>query len=194
MTAQGDPLLQLPQLERVELLVQFRLSGEHDLQELLPGRLQIGQQPYLFQQFPRQVVRFIHHQQGSQFLPVPRQEERVQRQQDFILRLARYRQSKIPRDIAEKLQRRQAGIEDQREGNVALLQQPKQGTQHQGLAGTDFPAQDHESLVRRHAVVQRRQCFVVPRRRKQKRRIGRDLERIQSKLIERFVHVCYPCK
>ena len=62
MAAQRDPLLQLPEFIRIEFLIEFRLAREHDLQQLLPRRFQIGQKPDFFQYFRRKVVRLVHHQ------------------------------------------------------------------------------------------------------------------------------------
>ena len=53
MAAQRDPLLQLPEFIRIEFLIEFRLARQHDLQQLLLRRFQVGQKPDLFQYLRR---------------------------------------------------------------------------------------------------------------------------------------------
>ena len=59
VVAGGDPLIELAQLGQLEILCQFGLADEHDLQELLGFRLEIGQQAYLFEYLGLQVLRFV---------------------------------------------------------------------------------------------------------------------------------------
>src|SRR5579862_4384420 len=59
--AQSDSLFQLPQADRVELLVQLRLSDQQNLQQLLLWRLQVAQQSDLFKNFCREMVRFVDY-------------------------------------------------------------------------------------------------------------------------------------
>ena len=106
----------------------------------------------------------------------------------LVFGLARNRQPEIARDIAHEFQRRKRRIEDQSKGNIATLQQPQQRAQNERLSRAHLARQNYKSAVRRHSVVQRSECFVVPRRGKQKRRIRRDLERVALQIIEALVH------
>ena len=56
----GDPLRQLAQIGAVEQFAQLRLSDQNDLQQLLRGRLQIGQQAHLLQHLDGEILRLIH--------------------------------------------------------------------------------------------------------------------------------------
>ena len=62
MATQRDPLFQLTQFMGIEFLIEFRLTRQHDLQQLLLRCFEVGQKPYLFQYFRRQVMSLIHHQ------------------------------------------------------------------------------------------------------------------------------------
>ncbi len=64
-------LTHLTQLMRVQQLHQFRLADQHDLDQLVTGRLEIGDQPDLFQHRRRQNLGIIdecqHFSPGDPF-------------------------------------------------------------------------------------------------------------------------------
>src|ERR1035441_480574 len=155
----------------IEFLIEFRLARQHDLQQLLLRRFQVGQKPDLFQYFRRQEVSLIHHQNRGQSLLMSLQQEAVQYVDELVFGLARDRQPEIERDIAHKFQRRKRWIENQSERHIAALQQSQQRAQNERLSGAHLARQNYKSPVRGHAVVQRSERFVVPRRRKQEERI-----------------------
>ena len=88
MGAQGDSLLQLPQADGIEFLIQFRLANQQNLQQLLMRGLQIAQQPDFFQNLRRKVMRFVDHQRRGQFLLVARNHIMSDLQQQFAFVLA----------------------------------------------------------------------------------------------------------
>ena len=53
--AKSNPLLELPKPDGIQFL-KFRLADQHDLKQLLFGRLQVRQKPDLFKYFGRQMV------------------------------------------------------------------------------------------------------------------------------------------
>jgi len=110
----------------VEFLIEFRLSSQYDLQQLLLRGFEVGQKPDLFQYFRRQMVSLVHHQDCRQSLLMSVKQETIQHVDQFVFGLARHRQPEIERDIAHEFQRRQRGIENQSEGNIAALHQPQQ--------------------------------------------------------------------
>ncbi len=71
----------------IEFLIEFRLTPQHDLQQFLLRCLQVGQKPYLFQYFQRQVVSLVHHQNRRQSLLMSLQQEAVQHVDQFVFRL-----------------------------------------------------------------------------------------------------------
>src|SRR5229473_46564 len=179
---------------RIEFLIELRLTRQHNLQQFLLRRFQVGQKPDLFQYFRRQVVSLVHHQDGRQFLLMSLQQEAIQDVNQLVFGFARDRQPEIKRDVTHEFQRRKRGIENQGEGHIAALQQPQQRAQNERLSGANLARQNYESAVRCHSVIQRSERFVVPRRGKQKRRVRRDFERISLQLIEALVHDFYPYK
>src|SRR5579862_2603632 len=97
-------------------------------------------------------------------------------------------QSEIARDVAHEFERRKRGIEHQREGHVAALQQSEERPQDQRFARSYLARQDHEPAMRRHSVIQRSERLVVPHRRKKKRRVGSDLEGVALQIVESLIH------
>jgi len=50
---------------RVDSAIQFGLTHKDDLQQFLPGRFQIAQQPNLLEHLPREKLRFVNDQDAS---------------------------------------------------------------------------------------------------------------------------------
>src|SRR3984957_11085095 len=186
--AESNTLLELPQIDRIQLLVEFGLPDQQYLQQLLLRRFQIGQQPDFLEHFHRKMVSFVHHQHRGQALLMPRNYERTQIQQKVTLGLARSRQSKITGNILQEIGRRQPRIEDIRIGHVAPAQQLQQAEHQQGLARAYFPGHYHEAFASPHSVVQSRQRLVVSLRREKKRRVGSNLERVALQIVKTLIH------
>ena len=178
----------MPQLDGVELLVQFGLSHQQDLEQLFARRLEVGQETDLLEHFCRNMVRFVDHQHGGEFLLMARNHVVAQHQQKLALVLARHVEPEVAGNILQELDGREPAIEYVGVGNIALIQQLQQAADEQRFAGTDFSGHDHESLVTSDAVVQRRQRFVVSPGGKKKKRIRSDLEGITLQIVEGFVH------
>ena len=62
MVAAGDALCDLAQVVAIQQFAQFGLSDQDDLQQLLRGRLEVGQQPHLLEHLAVEVVRLVDHQ------------------------------------------------------------------------------------------------------------------------------------
>ena len=60
--AGGDPLGQLAKRRVQHHVAQFRLADQHQLDDLVLARVDVGQHPQLFQAFRRQVLRFVEDQ------------------------------------------------------------------------------------------------------------------------------------
>ena len=63
--AQRDALPELPELRLVELLFEFGLARENDLQQLFRGSLQIRQQPDFLEHLRRKILRLVDDQHGA---------------------------------------------------------------------------------------------------------------------------------
>src|ERR1700722_2751990 len=185
---QGNPLLELPQIDRIQLLVEFGLPHQKNLQQLLLRRLQIGEQPDFLQHLHRKMVSFVHHQHRGQTLLMTRNHERTQIQQKIALGLARGRQPKITGNILQEIGGCQPRIEHIRISHVAAAQQLQQAAHQQSLARAYFPGHDHEAFAPPHSVVQRRQRLVVSLRREKKRWVRSNLERVALQIVETLIH------
>ena len=62
MVAHRDPLAQLGQPPAVEPLTQLGLADQHDLQQFAPVRLQVGEEPDLFEQLRFEVLGLVDEQ------------------------------------------------------------------------------------------------------------------------------------
>src|SRR5580700_953485 len=197
MGTQGNALLELPQIHRIQLLVEFGLPHQKNLQQLLLRRFQIGQQPDLLQHFHRKMVSFVDHQHRGQALLVTRNYERTQVQQKVALSLARGGQAKITSHVLQEIDRREPRVEDICIGHVAAAQQLQQAAHQQGLARAYFPGHYHEAFAPPHSVVKRCQRLVVSLRREKKRRVWSNLERVALQIVETLIHwesTSYPRK
>ena len=59
MVTGGYSLCQLAQIGLTQQSLQLRLTDQHDMQQLMPMGLQIGQQPHLLQYIPAQILCLI---------------------------------------------------------------------------------------------------------------------------------------
>ena len=75
----GDSLRQLAQIGAVQQFAKFRLPDQNDLQQLLRGGLQIGQQPDLLQHLGGQVLRLVHDHDDAPPFGVGRQQPPIER-------------------------------------------------------------------------------------------------------------------
>src|SRR6266403_1901278 len=66
--AKGDSLLELSKSDGIQLLIQFRLSDQKNLQQLVISCLQVRQEANLFENFRRKMVCLVHDENRSQFL------------------------------------------------------------------------------------------------------------------------------
>src|SRR6185312_2150812 len=98
--------------------------------------------------------------------------------QKFALVLAGRLHSKIRRYELQELQRGEAAVKNVGVSNLVALEVVEQAAYQQGFPGANFSREHHETLALTDGVVQRRQRIIVLARRKQKRRIRRDFERV----------------
>src|SRR5580698_10908848 len=189
LRAEGNSLLELAQSHRVQFVVQLWLAHQQNLQQLGLGRFQVGQQPDLFQNLRRQLMRLIHHQHRGQPLAVALDYVPVELQEQFTFILVRRRQLEISGDVLQKLNRRHQAVKHIGVGDIVIfLEQLQQAAQQQRFASSYFTRQDDESFTPPHAIIKCSQRLVVPLRREQKRRVGSDLKRLACQIEKGFIH------
>src|SRR5271165_4018117 len=148
MRTQCDALFELPQLDRIELLIQFGLAHQEDLQQFFVCSLEVREQTDLFQNVSREMMGFVDHEHGGQLFFSARDHIMSQLQQEFALALACGRQSEIAGYVLQKLNRSQQPIKNVGVLNVmAVGQQLQQAAQQKRLARAHLPRQYHEALV-----------------------------------------------
>jgi hypothetical protein len=124
-------------------------------------------------------VRLVHNEHGGHLHRAPGSKKVAQVKQQFVFAFARRREPEVGENVLQEFRRSQPAIEKIRVGNVlALLQQPEQASQQQGLARAHFSRQDNKSLVLPNAMIKRRQRLVVPLGRDKTNGIGCQVERI----------------
>ena len=141
MVSAGDSLRQLAQLGAVEQFAKLRLSDQNDLQQLLRGGFQIGQQPDLFQHFGGQVLRLVHDHDDAPALGVGRQQPPIQRVDHLFDAVAigvGDAEAQLLADGEQKLDRRHARIQNHRHIGV-MRHARQQRAHHGGFARAHFP-------------------------------------------------------
>src|SRR5579863_1721702 len=134
------------------------------------------------------MMGFVHDENCGQTLLMACDRVVAQLEKEIALVLARSRQSKIAGNILKKFCRTQKRIEDIGERDVRAIQDVEEAPDQDGLTSTYFSGENYKAFAPLDSVVQRRQCFVMFRGRKQERRIRRDVEWVPLQIVEAFVH------
>jgi hypothetical protein len=188
--ARDHALGQLLQLGPGQLVAQFGLADQHDLQQLAFLRFQVGQQAQQFQQLGRQRLRLVDDQHELLARGVARQQVVVQRIGPGLQAVGRRPGQRDAELLAHRLQqfhRRQFGVVDVGHlvaGRDLLQEAAADG----GLAGADPAGQQHEAAAALQPVQQVGQCFAVHRAQVQEARVRRDRERLLLQAEEGRVH------
>src|SRR6266853_2758094 len=153
--AERNSLLQLPQADGVEFVIQFGLSDKENLKQLLLCSLKIAQEPDLFQNFRRKVMRFVDHQGRRQLSLASVNDIIGNLKQQFTLVPGCDRKPQIIGEVLQELHGGETAIEDVSVADIfTLLQQVQQIVKQKSLASSHFSGQDHNSLMSPDAVVE----------------------------------------
>ena len=157
---------------------QFRLADEDDLQQLALARFQVGQQAQLFQHGGGQVLRFINDQHIVLALRMAGQQVRIDGI-DIAFHAGniwRHGDAELLADRQQQFLDGQFRIENV--GKLAIVRDLlHEAAAHGGLAGADFPRQQHETAAAAHAVQQMRERLTVALAHEQVAGIGSDRKR-----------------
>ena len=189
MVARGDALRELAQVVARQHRAQFRLPQQDDLQQLLRGGLEVGEQAHLLQRIERQVLRLVDDQHHAQPLRVGLEQVGVE-YVDQRLDAAPAAFDGQPQFLADRfkqLDRRYARVQHQRHARV-LRQLLQQQAAQRGLAGADLAGQLHEAAAAAlaDAETQVRERIAVTLAEEHEARIRGDRERWlgQAEVIE----------
>ena len=158
--ADRDPLPQLLEFGRGQLIAETGLADEHDLQQLGLFRLQVREHPQFFEGGGTEVLRLVDHQQHQ-----PARQALV----DQVLREVADEdwlgssgdiEPEIERDRLEQLARLEHRVDDAPDSRVAV-EAPQQCLQERRLPGSDFTGDDDEAGLRFQAVAQIAERFLM---------------------------------
>src|SRR5207247_745746 len=125
---------------------ELRLADEQDLEQLLPGRLEVRQESDLLQGFRRQVLRLVDDEYGAEALAPPVAEEAIEGAQALGGANAVGGQTEVPQHGLEDAVERQRRVEDQRGGSPGV-EAFEQRMEQRRLAGAHLAGQDEKAAV-----------------------------------------------
>ena len=173
--AVGDSLLQLAHLGRPQMLIELRLPEEHDLQQLVPVRLEVRQQPDFLQRLLRHRMRLVDQDHHAPALAEKADEMLLQSAQHARRALVLHVELQLVADRKEDFiprQRRTAEINGFDRWRQALHQHP---AQHR-LAAADFAGDLDDALVVSDRVEKRLERCAAVGALKEEIRMGRNAE------------------
>ncbi len=143
----GDALGKLTQIVAIQQLTQLRLADQDDLQKLLRGSFQIGEQAHLFEHVRGEILRLIDDDDDAPPLGMRRQQPVVEGVDHLFHAVAVRGLDRQPQFLADRQQefhRRDAGIQDHR--NVGMMGDARQQRPYdRGLAGSHLAGQLDET-------------------------------------------------
>ena len=159
MISAGDPLRELAQIGPVQQFPQLRLSDQNDLQQLLGGSFQVGQEADLLQHLDREILRLIHQHDDAPAFGVRIEQPSIQRVHHLLDAVAIRigdGQAQLLADREQKFHRGDAWIQDH--GDIGVMRDTRQeGAHHGGFAGAHFAGQLDEATRFIDAIQQMRQ-------------------------------------
>ncbi len=175
--ARSDALIELSQVWRRKHAAQLGLANQEDLQELVLGGLEIGQQSNLLHDLRPEILRLVddQHRPSATGMGVEQKEVQTVHQRLRGLLGSRHIEAELVADGMQELHPGQRRIQHQR--NVhALGQLLQKGATDRGLAGTHLAGQEHEAAAVAGTIEEMRQGLTVLSAQEQILRVRRDGE------------------
>src|SRR5258708_26202906 len=186
--AKHNALPELAKLRELELLFQFRLAGEHDLQKLFCGGFQIGQEADLLQHGIRQVLGFVDDQNDGFPIAIAFEKPVIELEKLLALGVRLAGNIEFGQDEIEELAGIHPGVEEESGARTAMVKPVEQAIDQGGLAGADFARKGNEAFTGLNSVHQACQRLLNLLRKKKEARIGVDVERVFFQTVKAFVH------
>jgi len=183
MIPHGDALAELTQLMAVQTVAQFRLAHQDDLQQFAVVRFDVGNQPHLFQQILRQILRLVHNQDRFFAGQSLFQQKVGDASHRFHPILAFHFESKFGGDGFHQFIAAHHRVQDQRRGKtcVELFQQR---AAERRLARAHLAGELHEALALADPVEQMIERLAVLGAVEKKARVRRDVERREFQSVK----------
>ena len=186
--AMGNAFAKLPDILLAQILIQLRLSEQHDLQQFIVLRFQVGEQADFLQRGNRHPLRFLHEDHNLSLLAVAFHQIFVQRVRYFqAARVLWYAQLHLERNGVKNFFRRHTRI-CQIDGFNIRRQTGLQHTAQHRFAAAHFPGHLDDAFPVRDRVDQCFQDGAAIAALEEHIRIGCDLEGGVGKSEELVVH------
>src|SRR5262249_30098493 len=128
--SQRNPLMELPHLRPLKLRSKLGLADQQNLKELRAGRLEVREQPNLFERLEREVLGLVENQDRSLTGAVTLDQEGVEGDEALGLRLAGLGDAEVLEDVLEQSIEGQRRVEHEGGGGGAI--EPAQESAEQG--------------------------------------------------------------
>ena len=153
LKAVHHPVAHLAQLGQGQQRVQLGLAEEHDLQQLVLGRFQVGQELDLLQRFGRHGLRLVDEHHRAPPLGVALQQSLLDGQHQGLT-LGRGLQTPIGNQGLQDFTRTERGIGQIDQIDLIARQALGQHTAQHGFAAADLPHHHDDAVFIEHRVVQ----------------------------------------
>ncbi len=185
--AYADPLLELPEVGRLEHVVELRLPQQDDLDQLRRFGLEVREQADLLEGLSLEVLGLVDDQQHPPRVALLLDQETVEGVGQLVLRVAGLGEPELGVDRLQQLQPRELRIED--EGHLVLGAEPLEEGATQGrLPGSHLAGDDDEPLALLDSVEQVGERLAVRLREEQEPRVGAQREGLFAQTMERGIH------
>src|SRR6185503_10176654 len=188
LAPERDTLLELAERPIVEAMREFRLSGDDDGQEFLLVRLDVREQPYLFEQFEGQALGLVDDQHRPLARGIAREQQSLELRQHRGLRghgLSRQPEVRGEHFVELALaERRVVQVDDVNAPRQPIDCRPN----HRRLAGARLANEQGDALAAGDAVLQIQEHLAVRLRHHHVLRVRRQIERAFAQSEKRFVH------
>src|SRR6266851_1627489 len=159
LAAQHDALAELSQLWQLQLLFQLLLSRQYDLQQLLSGCLEVGQQANFFEHRVGQVLCFVHDEHGGFTGTVTIEKPLIEPHQLLTLGPRLAGNTELRQYEIEQLIRIHPGIKEKRGSYAPLLQPGEKAVYERSFSRADFTCKSDKALSVLDAIHQPTQRF-----------------------------------
>ena len=153
LKAVHHPVAHLAQLGQGQQRVQLGLAEEHDLQQLVLGRFQVGQELDLLQRFGRHGLRLVDEHHRAPPLGVALQQSLLDSQHQGLT-LGRGLQTPIGNQGLQDFTRTERGVGQIDQIDLIARQALGQHAAQHGFAAADLPHHHDDAVFIEHRVVQ----------------------------------------
>ena len=180
-------MLELPHFGQPKFHPKLGLPDQQNRKKLRGGRLEVREQPDLFEGGQGEILCLVEDQDRSLAGAVTLDQEGVEGDEALSRRVSGLGDAEILEDVLEQSVERQRRVEDERGGRSAI-ESAQKGSKQCCLPRPDLSGQQNEPHVVLDSVRELRQGVAMPARQIEKFRIGRCTEGLLAESVEVEVH------